>query len=315
MRNIAISVAMLLGMTLATTPAAANEDPFDSLWLQQVGRPSLSITAPDISGHPHTIGYVDIDGLAVTEGDIVIGTPQDAASGKIQMPGIFPEPPHAGPATPESPGGTVLDPPPRPGDCRRAAAGAATTQAGATWPGGKVPYVLSPDPPPAAREAVALAMKDFHENTCVRFVPRAGEVGYLNIVAGDGCYSYVGRLGTEPQDVSIGTGCERKGIAIHELLHAIGFYHEHSRSDRDTAVTVHLENVMQGYESQFQKLKEPQNRLFGALDYGSVMLYGRTFFSKNGLATLVPSTDAEIGQRVGFSQVDLAAVRSLYCCP
>ncbi|WP_248959097.1 M12 family metallopeptidase [Sphaerisporangium perillae] len=314
MRHIAILVATLAGLTMGASPAAAEDDPLDSLWLQQTERPSLSITTPDITGHPHTIGFVDIDGHAVTEGDIVIGTPADAFAGKILMPGIFPEADPDLRSAAAFPDSTLADRPARSADCPRSSAGVATTQAGALWPDKKVPYVLSPTLSTAARDAVTQAMKDFHDNTCVRFIPRTGETGYLNIISGRGCYSYVGRVGYRPQDVSIGNGCERKGIAIHELLHAIGFYHEHSRADRDGAVTVHLENVMKGYEPQFQKLSPPQNRLFGTLDYGSVMLYGRNFFSANGLDTLVPNVPAQIGQRDGFSPADLAAVRTLYGC-
>ncbi|MEV7969844.1 M12 family metallopeptidase [Sphaerisporangium sp. NPDC088356] len=311
MRYIAVLAVTLFAVAMGASPAAAEEDPFDPLWEQQTGRPSFSITTPDITGQSHTIEYVDIDGHAVTEGDIVIGTPSDAASGKLQMPGIFPNAIYNTPPRQETPSS---DPPTRPGDCRMPV-GAATTQTGALWPDRKVPYVLAPELPAGAREAVAQAMRDFHDNTCVRFVPRTNEAGFLNIFPGNGCYSYVGRIGPEPQDVSIGRGCERKGIAIHELLHAIGFLHEHSRSDRDSALTVHLENVAKGYESQFQRLTPPQNRLFSPLDYGSVMLYGRRFFSRNGKDTLVPTSDVRIGQRIGFSPADLDAVRALYGCP
>ncbi|MEU8271459.1 M12 family metallopeptidase [Sphaerisporangium sp. NPDC049002] len=311
MRHIAVLAVALFVLAVGASPAAAEEDPFDPLWEQQTGRPSFSITTPDITGEPQTIEYVDIDGHAVTEGDIVIGTPAEAASGKIQMPGVFPEVTYDTPPSVERP---TPDAPLRPGDCR-VPEGAATTQAGALWPDRKVPYVLSPELSAPAREAIGQAMRDFHDNTCVRFVPRTTEAGYLKIFPGDGCYSYVGRIGPEPQDVSIGKGCERKGIAIHELLHAIGFLHEHSRSDRDAALTVHLENVAKGYESQFKKLALPQNRLFTPLDYGSVMLYGRTFFSRNGKDTLEPSAPVSIGQRIGFSAADLDAVRALYGCP
>ncbi|GGK93028.1 hypothetical protein Sme01_59320 [Sphaerisporangium melleum] len=336
---------LISGLLAGAGPALADDDDDlpDWLWQQQTEHPANLVTVPDITGRPRTIGFVDIDGYAVTEGDIVIGSPTDATSGKIRLPGVFPGaerlavppariavPPPEAPAatstrqaagtTPKvtaPPAGSAASParPARLAACPGGPGGTATSQDDTLWPGGKVPYVLAPDLTPAAREAVTLAMQDFHRHTCVRFVPRTDEAGYLTIVSGTGCYSYVGRLGTGSQELSLGKGCERKGTAIHELLHALGFYHEHSRSDRDSAVTVHLENVMKGYETQFHKLSPEQNHLYGLLDYDSVMLYGQTFFSANGRDTLLPLVPVPIGQRQGFSRGDLAAVRTLYRCP
>jgi len=43
--------------------------------------------------------------------------------------------------------------------------------------------------------------------------------------------------------VSLGHGCERKGTAMHEFLHVLGFWHEQNRYDRDKYVTINLSNV------------------------------------------------------------------------
>jgi hypothetical protein len=46
--------------------------------------------------------------------------------------------------------------------------------------------------------------------------------------------------------LSLEDGCvasDRPGVAMHELMHAIGFWHEHTRPDRDTYVSVNLDNV------------------------------------------------------------------------
>ena len=55
----------------------------------------------------------------------------------------------------------------------------------------------------------------------------------------------IGRRGGK-QEISLGKGCETKGKAIHELMHAIGFLHEQSRKDRDQHVTILAGNILDG---------------------------------------------------------------------
>ncbi len=60
------------------------------------------------------------------------------------------------------------------------------------------------------------------------------------------CYSYVGRRGGK-QVVSLArSGCLYHGTVQHELLHALGFNHEQTRSDRDKHIKVLLQNVQSG---------------------------------------------------------------------
>lgn len=60
------------------------------------------------------------------------------------------------------------------------------------------------------------------------------------------CCSYVGRRGDGPQAISIGKNCDKFGIVVHELGHVIGFWHEHTRPDRDTHVSIIRENIQPG---------------------------------------------------------------------
>ena len=66
------------------------------------------------------------------------------------------------------------------------------------------------------------------------------------------CYSKVGRQGGE-QIISIGPGCVHKYIIMHELMHAVGFFHENTRYDRDQYVKVLWWNIQHGKESFAQK--------------------------------------------------------------
>ena len=57
----------------------------------------------------------------------------------------------------------------------------------------------------------------------------------------------MGRIGAAKQTVSLGVpGCMSKGVALHELMHTLGFQHEQSRSDRDDYVKVIADNIEGG---------------------------------------------------------------------
>lgn len=46
--------------------------------------------------------------------------------------------------------------------------------------------------------------------------------------------------------MSIGERCDNKAIVEHELLHALGFYHEQSRADRDDYVKIWWDQIEEG---------------------------------------------------------------------
>ena len=57
-------------------------------------------------------------------------------------------------------------------------------------------------------------------------------------------------------------------------MHAVGFFHEQSRPDRDEHVTINLGNVVKGYEHNFMKYSLNQANMVGEYDMCSIMHYG-----------------------------------------
>ncbi|XP_062845483.1 hatching enzyme 1.2-like [Trichomycterus rosablanca] len=178
----------------------------------------------------------------------------------------------------------------------------------------EVPYTVSNDFSFSDRNVIANAMATFHSKTCIRFVPRMFQTDYLSIENKDGCYSSVGRTGGA-QVVSLNRdGCMVNGIVQHELNHALGFYHEQTRSDRDLHVIINWQNVDPAMQHNFNK--ENTNNLNTLYDYSSVMHYGRKAFSINGLDTITPIPNAyvQIGQRQDLSVIDIQRINKLYNC-
>ena len=62
----------------------------------------------------------------------------------------------------------------------------------------------------------------------------------------DGCHSSVGKRGGK-QSINYTQRClDKYGSVLHEMLHALGFHHEQSRSDRDDYVTIMWDNIEAG---------------------------------------------------------------------
>ncbi|KAK5974387.1 Zinc metalloproteinase nas-1, partial [Trichostrongylus colubriformis] len=179
------------------------------------------------------------------------------------------------------------------------------------WKDGIIPYVMDAAFLPHEVKIIEKAFASYRKSTCIRFQPRTAEQDYLNIVKGYGCYSQVGRTGGK-QEISLGRGCLFHEIIVHELMHSVGFWHEHSRADRDDHIHIRWENILPGMKAQFDKISAALQDTQGEkYDYRSIMHYDSTAFSRNGkntIETVVEGFTDIIGSSVDLSELDIVKV-------
>ncbi|XP_058486173.1 high choriolytic enzyme 1-like [Solea solea] len=194
------------------------------------------------------------------------------------------------------------------------------TARGCLWPKASdgnvyVPYRISSAYSQGQQNTIVQGLRSFAQSTCIRFTPlQRGMRDFVDIQSQSGCYSFVGRRGNG-QVVSLARqGCVFQSVIQHELLHALGFNHEQTRSDRDEHVRIVPQNIIRGMEFNFRKLNT--RNLGTPYDYNSVMHYGRFAFSSNRQPTIVPIPDPNvaIGRANQMSRTDILRVNRLYQC-
>jgi hypothetical protein len=153
----------------------------------------------------------------------------------------------------------------------------------------------------------------------IKFVARTTETDYVNFNFDPNnnsaqCEATVGRAGGQQQVGGSGGSLNpcTVGTILHEMGHTVGLWHEQSRPDRNTYISVNYGNLIKGSISNFNQIYDNLQTptLF---DYASIMEYPPFSFSRNG-GPAIESIPAGIplSNFSGYTAADIDGIERLY---
>ncbi len=203
------------------------------------------------------------------------------------------------------------------------------TSTNALWDDGIVYYDFDDTVSHFVQFAIHSAMDEYKQHTCLKFVRRRPtSTGITQFILFQsfyykGCVSNsIGKAIGYQQTINLASpGCDTHRTAVHEIGHAIGFWHEQSRPDRNNYLTIDWDNIKTGKASQFE-LRHEVDYQGEKYDYASIMHYNNMAFSGNGDYTLsiknvtrfIENGIPNIGRQPNLSAGDIRLVNKLYKC-
>lgn len=133
------------------------------------------------------------------------------------------------------------------------------------------------------------------------------------------CSSSLGMQGGE-QIIKLNRvkGCAKNpGVIAHEILHALGFHHMQSHTNRDKFIKIYWDNIEAGNKNYKLTTAEHTSNFNTKYDFYSIMHYPP--FIADGIRVIKPKTkyrrfEQFMGQRAKLSTGDIERLKNMYKC-
>ena len=160
---------------------------------------------------------------------------------------------------------------------------------GSLWPGGNVYYQIASGSGDQNTINAAITLFNSEFTGVVQWVNGTGTGTYVEInldasnTTGSCEVNSIGYPSAPNTVVAMGgSGTCSIATILHEMGHIIGLYHEFTRTDRDSYVTVNYNNVIKGSWTSDFAINTQNQQLLTPYDYASVMQYPSFVLSRNG---------------------------------
>ncbi|MCW3466688.1 M12 family metallopeptidase [Chitinophaga nivalis] len=181
------------------------------------------------------------------------------------------------------------------------------------WPQARIYYTIAGNVPNNTRQKIADAIAHYNAKTNIRWIARTNQSNYVNFTSGspnggDG-WAAIGMWGGA-QNITL-DGQISLGSTVHEMGHAAGLYHEHTRKDRDRYIRILWNNIYSNQQSNFQIYQSGSD--YGTFDFNSVMMYWPYSYSANGYPSIVRADGSSFTYNRGMlTNGDISALKSMY---